>query len=286
MISESREHVEFVQINELPIQGNDLGNPNPGLRTQVLSGNAQTGCTMLVEASPGWCNPYCVRFASDLEVLILSGDLRINDSVLTRGFYSFVGVGSIINSMSSSSGAIIYWMANGSPQWHTGDVVEKNGGNEFQIIDTSSIPWTDSPAYEGREVDEVVPGLSVRLIRQDPITSAYTLMTRHQPGWVDPRLEAHETWEELLLLQGDYLMGTTGGLTGGSYIFRPPIRPHGPQATVSGAVWFCRGEKEIDFQYHEEAWVENHIGSYQRNCKNMDHNAMQPWGNWWEADHD
>ena len=78
MISASREHIEFVQINELSIQGNDFGNPNPGLRTKVLSGNAQTGCTMLVEAAPGWCNPYCVRFASDLEVLILSGDLRLS----------------------------------------------------------------------------------------------------------------------------------------------------------------------------------------------------------------
>ena len=111
-------------------------------------------------------------------------------------------------------------------------------------------------------------------------------MTRHEPGWVDPRLEAHDTWEELLLVQGDYLMGTTGGLTGGSYIFRPPIRPHGPQATVSGAVWFCRGEKEIDFQYHNESWVENHISAYLKDHDTIRRKQTMPWGNWWDPHND
>ena len=286
MNTTSREHIEFAQINELIVQGNDFGNPNPGLRTRVLSGNALSGCTMLVEAAPGWCNPYGVRFVSDLEVLVLSGDLRINDSILTKGFYSFIGTNFMIDSMSSSSGAVIFWMANGSPQWQIGDCSEKSRDQVFYVVDTSSIPWADSPAYEGRQIDEVVPGLSVRLIWQDPITSAYTLMTRHEPGWVDPRLEAHDTWEELLLVQGDYLMGTTGGLTGGSYIFRPPIRPHGPQATVSGAVWFCRGEKEIDFQYHNESWVENHISAYLKDHDTIRRKQTMPWGNWWDPHND
>ena len=40
-----------------------------------------------------------------------------------------------------------------------------------------------------------------KILRQDPETTAYTLMTRHQPGWIDRRL-AQDTWEELFLLQG------------------------------------------------------------------------------------
>ena len=87
-------------------------------------------------------------------------------------------------------------------------------------------------------------------------------MTRHDAGWSDPRLEAQETWEELILLEGDYLMGETGMATSGSYIFRPGEKPHGPQATRGGAVWFCRGEKEIDFQFTQPEWTQPRCEQY------------------------
>ena len=35
----------------------------------------------------------------------------------------------------------------------------------------------------------------------------------------------------VFLLQGDYLMGTTGMINGGAYIFRPPTA-HGTQAHI------------------------------------------------------
>ena len=108
-------------------------------------------------------------------------------------------------------------------------------------------------------------------------------MTRHEPGWIDPRLEAHDTWEELLLIQGEYLMGTTGQVCGGSYIFRPSTRPHGPQATISGALWFCRGEKEIDFQYHDEDWVDEHVKRYLKRDDELQLPSYMPWGNWWDG---
>ena len=138
-----------------------------------------------------------------------------------------------------------------------------------------------SPSYEGRPAEEADPALGVKILRQDPETTAYTLMTRQQPGWVDRRLEAHDTWEELFLLQGDYLMGTTGMINGGAYIFRPPTRPHGPQATHKGAVWFCRGEKEIDFQYSNIDWAHGQVEEYFSFMSKQENEMIAPWGDWW-----
>ena len=49
------------------------------------------------------------------------------------------------------------------------------------------MPWMPSPSYEGRPAEEADPALGVKILRQDPETTAYTLMTRHQPGWIDRR---------------------------------------------------------------------------------------------------
>ena len=72
-------------------------------------------------------------------------------------------------------------------------------------------------------------------------------------------------------------MGTTGMINGGAYIFRPPTRPHGPQATHMGAVWFCRGEKEIDFQYSNIDWAQGQVEEYLNICLNKKEIAT-PWG--------
>ena len=279
----NRGHVEFLQINEIDPQGHDFGAFNPGLRTKVLSGHPAYGSTLLVQAAPNWCFPYEFLFSSEIEILVLSGELEINGKLLSTGFYAFIEPRTKIKSISSSKGAKILWMANGSADWIIDDISEAKDKLELTIVDTNEILWHESPPYKGRDVNEVVPGLFVKLIRQDPITSAYTLMTRHEPGWIDPRLETHDTWEELLLIQGEYLMGTTGQVCGGSYIFRPSTRPHGPQATISGALWFCRGEKEIDFQYHDEGWVDEHVKRYLKCDDEPQMSSYMPWGNWWDG---
>jgi hypothetical protein len=132
------------------------------------------------------------------------------------------------------------------------------------VTDTTTMPWAPSPSFEGRSSEEAGPGLGVRFLREDPRTGAYTLMTRHAPGWSDPRLESHDTWEELVLVEGDYLMGETGAVEAGTYIFRPGSRPHGPQATRQGAVWLCRGERRIDFRFTTTQWADGLVARYLR----------------------
>ena len=46
------------------------------------------------------------------------------------------------------------------------------------------------------------------------------------------------------------------------YIFRPPNTASWPSGPHMGAVWFCRGEKEIDFQYSNIDWAQGQVREY------------------------
>lgn len=195
-----------------------------------------------------WCH--------DVELLVLEGDLTLGEQSIGAGHYVFWPAGHECHGLVSHAGARVLWMSG-----------DDRGpaplpGGDWQVIDTRELPWSVSPSFEGRSSEEAGPGLGVRILREDAETGAYTLMTRHAPGWFDTRLEAHDTWEELILLEGDYLMGETGGIVAGTYIFRPGHRPHGPQATRGGAVWFCRGEKRIDFQFTTASWAQGQVAKY------------------------
>ena len=276
-----RDHVEFLQASELNTESYSFGDLSPGLRAFELTGTPCSDSTLLLKGSPIWRFQEDVIFRSDVEILILTGDLFINKTALSRGDYIFIKAGQKVSDFRTHLGFELLWMSNGPNDWIIGETAVASNIALINPTNAIEMPWMPSPSYEGRPAEEADPALGVKILRQDPETTAYTLMTRHQPGWVDRRLEAHDTWEELFLLQGDYLMGTTGMINGGAYIFRPPTRPHGPQATHTGAVWFCRGEKEIDFQYSYIDWAEGQVEEYLTYMSDQNSEMVSPWGNWW-----
>ena len=279
----TRPHVEFLQAAELPFRSHLWGDQASGLQAAALSADPATGAeTLLARAAPYWRWPDALALGRDVELLVLEGALRIGDFDLRAGHYLFAAAGTRIASASSETGALALCMTAGSP-----DPADAGNGRDpsrlAAPLDVRRLPWRPSPSFSGRPAAEAGTQLSVKMLRQDADTSAYTLLTRHAPGWRDPRLESHETWEELLLLEGDYLMGATGMVAAGSYIFRPPTRPHGPQATRSGAVWFCRGEREIDFQYQSTPWAASQVEQYlSAPAIEADARNPRPWGRWSE----
>jgi len=279
----ARRQVEFVHVPELPLEALVFDGIAPGLRSALLSLDPQSGAeTRLINAAPYWCWRDPIRLECDLELLVLQGDFRVGANSLRAGWYLFTPAGTVIPSMESVEGATLIMMPTGFLSWRC----QESAPSRSRIappapFDIRSLPWLPSPSYEGRPADEADPALSVKILWQDPDTSAYTLLTRQKAGWSDVRLESHATWEELLLLEGDYLMGATGHITGGSYIFRPPTHPHGPQATRSGAVWFCRGEKEIDFHYQDSEWARAQAERYlSQSADAIDSDQFRPWGRW------
>jgi hypothetical protein len=278
----SRPHVEFRLLQAEPCEPYYFGSLASGARAQLLSHDRSDGAhTALVAAAPLWSWPNPGYFANDLEVLVLSGTVQLGPHALSAGWYLHLAAGEYLESIESEAGCRMLWMSAANSSF----VESSSSGPMYEAsrtiapIDARGSAWAEPPDFEGRSVAETIPGLSVKWLREDPQSTAYTLLSRHAPGWADPRLEAHDTWEELILLDGDYLMGDTGGVTAGTYIFRPGQRPHGPQATRDGAVWFCRGERRIDFDLQSPERAAQRVSQYARSAMGP---APQtpPWGNW------
>ena len=262
----ARDRVEFLRLDNVALTPSVAPGLGHGMRAAVLSAapDRDGARSLLVRAEPYWCSHDSGFLSNDLEVLVLDGDLRLGGMALKRGSYGFFPKGLSVPGAESGKGFTALWMSDGVCELSSDPALAKAFLEERRTgpVDVNSIAWQPTPDFPGRSREEAGAGLHVRMLHSDPATGAYTLMTFQEPGWSDPRMEAHETWEELVLLQGDYLMGETGMITSGSYIFRPGEKPHGPQATLSGAVWFCRGEKEIDFQFTLPHWTEARCEEY------------------------
>jgi len=278
----SRPRVEFLRLDGVAMTPSAAPGFGHGLRAAVLS--AQPGdsgaSTLLVQAEPWWCSHDGGALENDLEILLLEGDLRLGECTFARGSYAFLPRGLSLDGAGSRSGFTALWMSEGRSglSRDANPAAAYEEGRKTGPLDVNAVAWQPVPDFPGRASEEAGSGLKVRRLRSDPVSGAYTLMTYQQPGWSDPRLEAHETWEELLLLEGDYLMGETGMITSGSYIFRPGEKPHGPQATRGGCVWFCRGEKEIDFRFTQPDWTAPRCREYL--AQSAPDPQPQLWGNW------
>ncbi len=79
-----RGHVEFLQASELSSASYIFGDLSPGLRAFELVGTPSCDSTLLVNGSPLWRFHEDVVFRSDVEILILAGDLMINNTALRR----------------------------------------------------------------------------------------------------------------------------------------------------------------------------------------------------------
>ncbi|MDE0679029.1 MAG: DUF4437 domain-containing protein [Gammaproteobacteria bacterium] len=278
----TRPRVEFLRLDGVTLTPSSAPAFGHGLRAAVLS--AQSGepgaRSLLVRAERYWCLHDSGVLESDLEILLLEGDLRLGECEFVRGSYAFLPRGLAVDGAETRSGFTALWMGEGRAGLSQYSEPAAAYREELKTgpLDVNAIAWQPVPDFPGRTSEEAGSGLKVRRLRSDPDTGAYTLMTHQAPGWCDPRLEAHETWEELVLLQGDYLMGETGMITSGSYIFRPGEKPHGPQATRGGCVWFCRGEKEIDFRFTEPEWSAPRCREYL--AQPAPDQQPQLWGNW------
>lgn len=251
-----RGQVEYVQMQEAAYLPFSLHPTAHGLRSIPLSRDpASSASTDLVHAQPMWRWDEPERLSADVELLVVEGELTIAGRTLQRGGYAWIPAGTPLGTVESENGGRFLWMRADQSSGASGRTAPT-------FADVTRMPWSPLPSYAGRSQSETVSGLAMKLLRQDEKTGAYTAIVRHKPGYFDPRLEAHETWEELMLLEGDYLMGSTGGVTAGTYIFRPGQQPHGPQASRTGAVWLARGERAIDFQLTLPSWATQRVEQY------------------------
>jgi len=280
----SRDNIEYLvaqDLSKIPLTNNNIAT---GFRVAELSRDHESGAVSYFSSlSPHWIRRESGYYTCDTEILIMKGDFVIGKTTLQAGDYCYIPAGCVQEKSFSENGCDLFMMFEGEPIFVESLEDLPNARSQLRInkLEAKKIPWEKPPSHEGRPKEEAPPGLGVKYLRIDPDTKGYTLLTKQPAGWFDAKLESHSIWEELILLDGDYLMGRMGKVNAGTYIFRGSGIEHGPQVSRYGCVWFARGPAEIDFDYQETPWAHELIEKY----LNSDHlfkngHETGPWGNW------
>lgn len=84
------------------------------------------------------------------------------------------------------------------------------------VIDTNQLQWRP-----------LAPGVSLKVLRLDEESGAWTVMIRSEPGSVLPP-HRHEALSEIFILQGSGHHPETGGFKAGDFVIEPAGAVHSP----------------------------------------------------------
>jgi hypothetical protein len=227
-------HAPQIEWEPLPAVGWPMG---PVAR--VLSRDTVDGAlTAVVRLPAGYRRP-AGHTASAIDVLVLSGTLRLGDGVKGYGWYGYLPAGVTSSAWTAESDVELLLCARtGAPDFTPGPgPVENHDG--VIVVDTETVFWTASSR------PGIAPGLSHKLLRYDAATGEGAFLGAAIPSWRSPYLEFHHTIEEIYCISGDISLGNSGRMDAGSYLWRPPFISHGPFWSDRGAIIFVWVDGEL-----------------------------------------
>lgn len=223
-----REHLEIIQAADIEWSELPAADWPAGAHVRVLSCDpASDALTAVVSLPAGYRRgPGAVTAA--MQVLVLTGTLRIGEATRTTGFYEYTPAGAAQGPWTVQDACELLLLADGRPNFVPGRDGEAPVGRI--AIDTERMRWT-----RGR-VPGPPPGLFSKTLRHDETTGARTFMCGSVPRYDYPMIEYHDCAEEAYHIGGDIRMGTSGEMVAGSYFWRPPYISHGPFYSRQGMI--------------------------------------------------
>jgi quercetin dioxygenase-like cupin family protein len=209
----------------------------PGTQLRVLSRDPDDGAmTCLWRIPAGWTQP-AFALAADEELFVLAGSLDEEARHVPHGCYGFRPSGHRHPAVRSAGGALVLAMWSATPRGSGAGRLEPGAAMPVPWIDTHEMVEQPTP------VEGPVPGINVRILRQDPVTGGMTLIVAIPPRWEEPRSEHHDCVEESYKLSGEIWLRENQRphtLAAGDYFFRPPRIKHGPMRTAKGTTSLIR----------------------------------------------
>lgn len=221
----------------------------PGVVAKRLSADEFDGRRALhLELPLGWRWSGMTNDAFSREWFVLEGRLTAGGQTLRAGDLLYVAPGAAPPDMTAvlAARALLFI-----------DPAVAGAGLQATFVSSArALPWRAGTVAR----DAGVPlDLSVKDLKEDPVTGARTWLVKIGPG-VQVPWESHSVVEEGYLLEGDYRLSEClpegrrdGNYLPGGYFRRPAGWIHsGPDSgTEEGAVWLMRSPGKLDVTFHE-----------------------------------
>ena len=262
-----RPHVELIDEKDLIWHMAELPHGTGNARQRNLNYCEETGeASLSVEFLSDWSRPSGVH-AAQTEWFLLSGEVQVGEYTLVAGDYWVAQMGICTPAISAKAGTtVLIFREFGDWGFAPGTVnsAAAKPGREFIVKQSSKMGWypvTDpingSPMnFEAGGTP--VEGLYIKLLFKDPDTGFYTRLIKAKPNWVEHPLAHHPCYEEAYCLEGtfDY---NFGGMSPGSYFFRPALVRHGDFTSgPEGTTWILRSDQRLVDWYTDDARIEMH----------------------------
>lgn len=204
--------VDHPSIEPLRWERFDIPNTPSGMQVKVLSRDEKRGALSLLASLPiNWKQEFSGYNEADTEIFLLDGDLQIGDQHLTTYSYTFIPAGSLQGPIVTRHGAVYVLWFNQTPRF-VRSTKDKAGARTHAMVrdwNYYRVPF-DSINFPVYRKGSPIPGLRLKLLRNDPDTGEMTWITHGMASTRGGSLwEVHPTFEEYFLLErsGEMVVG-------------------------------------------------------------------------------
>ena len=254
-----RPHIEPFCDRDVDFKKMGLRGFGMGMRYKMLSFNPETGgCSMTVQFDGGYKQKPGFSW-SELEMMVIEGELQVGDRTVRKGHYFFVPAGYAMPEISTSQGALVLMMYNtGEPSLIESDTHHPQAQVAYyhDVDAMMDIPWDPG----GVTRPTVATGCLIKLLNFNLESQAITFLYCMTPGFYQDNISYHDCAEESYHLWGTSWMMQFGEIPTGGYFWRPAYINHGAFASEFGCIALGRTDSKLYNHFHYNPWstpVEN-----------------------------
>jgi hypothetical protein len=252
-------YVGFINERDLAWRPLEAAGLPPGAEAKLLSRDAASGAVSLMARLPaGWRNA-AGHHASDMEIFVLSGAVKIGDRRLIERCYSYVPAGVLYGPVAVEKETTALWFFDGDASF-TASPSSRVGAAAERRVEFKN--YFDEPWEAAVEIGySRSPGIFMKILKRLPNDGPMTWVAGSFAGRPPRKYEVHPSAEEAWLLEGEFNLAEclpeglkVWHLTGGSYFYRPPnIRHIGPNSgSRSYAIWLFRTPAKLASEYFDD----------------------------------
>lgn len=181
--------------------------------------------TWMIRVPPGWTDSLATGGVAEL--FVTEGALQIDERVVGVGGFVGLGVAAGPTRVRSAGSSVFLLFVN-----EQFDAEHCYPDARPYVVKSRELPW-EVVADRGVAIKNLRPGASVA-----PETSpvGFLNLLLFLPGFVSDEVEFHNTWEEMVYLDGDFFMVERGNAGTTTYHANPAGELHGPFASQWGSL--------------------------------------------------